>query len=364
MTAAGSQPAIHYGRLTLFFAGFALLEFFYKYLDYVANGYSINPLHPFLEEMTGVFGVLPLYVLLLRPMALRFRPDLTPWTRWLPTHLGVMLLFSVLHTSSNWGTRLAIWRMLGLGSYNYGKMPVRFLMELPSDVILYSMGVAFVIALARMKEGREREMRIVRLENDLATAQLDALALQLQPHFLFNALNAVSAAIYEDPRRADIMLARVADFLRHMLQRSPSQEIALEQELQIVKLYLEVMKARFEENLKIEWHVDPSLCQAAVPQLILQPIVENAIRHGVAPGSNQVSIELGVAAQNGSLLLWVRDHGKGVSHEALTPGIGLGNTRSRLERLYGSAAHLDLENAPGGGTEVRIALPYRLSRIA
>ena len=131
-----------------------------------------------------------------------------------------------------------------------------------------------------------------------------------------------------------------------------------------MKLYLEIMKARFEENLKIEWHVDPSLHQAAVPQLILQPIVENAIRHGVAPGSNQVSIELGVAAQNGSLLLWVRDHGKGVSQEALTPGIGLGNTRSRLERLYGSEAHLDLENAPGGGTEVRIALPYRLSRIA
>src|SRR5207253_7440512 len=115
--------------------------------------------------------------------------------------------------------------------------------ELPSDVILYSMGVAFVVALARMKEGREREMRIVRLENDLATAQLDALALQLQPHFLFNALNAVSAAIYEDPRRADIMLARVADFLRHMLQRSPRQEIALERELQIVKVYVEIMKA-------------------------------------------------------------------------------------------------------------------------
>ena len=339
-------------RLSLLFAGLGVLQFFYHYLDSLARDHHVNPLFPFVEEMTGVYGILPLYLLLLRPTVMRWRPDRQPWKQWLPVYFAALLIFSFLHTTWNWTTRVILFALCGQGFYDYGRMPIRYAMEFPIDVVIFAMSAAIVAGLARMKEA-------ARLESDLAKAQLEALSLQLQPHFLFNALNAVSAAIYEDPRKADIMLGRVADFLRRMLARTQAQEVSLEQELETVNLYLEVMKARFEDKLRIEWRVDAALRDRAVPQLILQPIIENAIRYGAEPGSAQVSIELGVTSQNGSLILSVRDHGPGLNPQS-TAGVGLANTRRWLERLYGAAGQLYLEDAPDGGAEARIQLPSRV----
>jgi signal transduction histidine kinase len=340
--------------LLAIFGGLSVLQFFYKYLDFVTRGGYVNPLVPFLEELTGVYGALVLYLVLGRPAALRFRVDRLPWTRWLPIHVGVLLLFSALHTSWNWGTRLVLFYVCGLGRYDYGIMRVRYFMEFPVDVTAYAMLLTITVSLERMREARQRELGIARLESDLAKAQLEALSLQLQPHFLFNALNAVSAAIYDDPRKADIMLGRVADFLRHL--RSAAQEVALQQELEMLKLYLHIMQARFEENLQVSWNVAPALGDRGVPQLILQPIVENAIRYGVEPGTSQVRVEVGASVQNGTLTLTVRDRGTGIRGRS-EAGIGLANTRARLERLYGETARLTIENALGGGAEVRIDLP-------
>jgi LytS/YehU family sensor histidine kinase len=156
------------------------------------------------------------------------------------------------------------------------------------------------------------------------------------------------------------MLGRVADLLRRMLQAPKTSEVTLDRELETLELYLEVMKARFEEKLQVEWNVDAALGGAAVPQLILQPLVENAIRHGIEPESARVWIEVGAAKLNGSLILTVRDHGKGVSSSSGS-GIGLANTRGRLDRLYGNKARLDLENANGGGAEARIEIPFHSS---
>src|SRR5262249_46352382 len=155
---------------------------------------------------------------------------------------------------------------------------------------------------------------------ELAQAQLERLTLQLQPHFLFNALNAVAGTIYEDARKADMMLSRLAEYLRQTLRTSSAQQVPLAQELELLGLHISVMKARFEDDLRLDVEVEPGLDDAMVPQLILQPIVENAIQHGFDPATSGVHVELSVTRLNGDLIMRVRDHGRGVGATA-TPRI-------------------------------------------
>jgi LytS/YehU family sensor histidine kinase len=263
----------------------------------------------------------------------------------------------LIHTTLLWGSRAAIFPLLGLGAYDYGVMPVRYAMELPTDVLSYAINTAAVVFVWRMREANAREMQLVQLRAELAQAQLESLTLQLQPHFLFNALSAVAATIYEDARKADMMLARLADYLRRTLKISSAQQVPLAQELELLDLYLSMMKARFEDDLRLDLDVGDGLGAALVPQLILQPIVENAIHHGFDPVSSTVHVELSVARLNGDLILSVRDHGQGFAPTA-TPRIGLTNTQSRLAHLHGDGARVEIVNAPGGGTAVTIRLPF------
>ena len=216
---------------------------------------------------------------------------------------------------------------------------------------------------------REGELRASQLENRLTHAQLQALKMQLHPHFLFNTLHSISALLHRDPDTADRMIARLGDFLRLTLDNSGAQEVSLEKELEFLKCYLDIERVRFQDRLTTSLDVEPRALDSAVPNLILQPIVENALRHGLSQRSAPGHLEISAKRENGSLRIQVKDNGPGLS--AITEpktntreGLGLSNTRARLEQLYGAAHRFSIENAPGGGLVVTLEIPARREGVA
>ncbi|HEY3741823.1 MAG TPA: histidine kinase [Bryobacteraceae bacterium] len=354
------------GLLELFavFTAVGFLQFWYRYLDHVARGTSVHWQVPFIEQMTGNYVSLLMLIVYITPIVLRYRPDLKPndWG-WLPVHLIALFVYSLIHTSLLWGSRSVLFVILGMGPYDYGIIPVRYSMEFPTDVIDYIIQAGALIVFLRLQEARANEVRLAEVKGDLVRAKLESLSLQLQPHFLFNSLNAVAALIYDNPHRADLMLSRLAGYLRRTLQSGPEQAVPLERELETLDLYITMMKARFEENLTMDVRVEDRVKRALAPQLILQPIVENAIQHGFDPASGRVCVELTASKVDDVLVLTVRDHGRGLDPGA-APRIGLANTRNRLEHLYGARSTFRISNADGGGAEVEIRIPFELAPAA
>jgi LytS/YehU family sensor histidine kinase len=271
-------------------------------------------------------------------------------------HFGILLAGSFVHTSLNWGLRLVLFPLAGLGHYDYGLMPTRYFMELPADVIFYTIWAGMTTLFYR-------QFRATQLEKTLAQAQLQNLRLQLNPHFLFNTLNTISSVMYEDVRIADRMIARLSDLLRSTLDRGDAQEVTLEREIEFLRLYVETMKARFEERLEFAVDASAETRGAMVPPLVLQPLVENSIKHGADGQSSKVRIEVRAARENGSLRLEVRDHGPGLVG-IRKDGVGLSNTAERLERLYGGTHRMNLRNADDGGLVVTLQVPFHVDSNA
>jgi two-component system, LytTR family, sensor kinase len=210
------------------------------------------------------------------------------------------------------------------------------------------------------REALELLARAASLETQVVQARLGALKMQLQPHFLFNTLNAVVALIRAGRgREAEDTLAHLSDLLRWVLDDGEQQEVPLARELQHVKLYLAVERVRFADRLQVDLRVQPETLDAAVPHLCLQPIVENAIRHGVEAVGSAGRIVIASRRIDAQLQLTVQDDGPGFRHGQTEPGIGLANTRSRLAELYGGRAAVTTANAPGGGAMVTLTLPFR-----
>ncbi|MEO8025988.1 MAG: histidine kinase [Bryobacteraceae bacterium] len=204
--------------------------------------------------------------------------------------------------------------------------------------------------------------RSTRLEAQLSNAELQALRAQLQPHFLFNTLNSISVLLEEDPKAANQMLLHLSDLLRIMMQRTGSPEVSLREELDLIRHYLEIEQTRFRDRLTVRFESDPNALEARIPSLLLQPLVENAVRHGIATRSSPGFIEISTARNNGHVTITVRDNGPGMpsgSGAQRPGGVGLSNTRARLELVYGSNHRFSLENAPGGGLETLIEIPYQ-----
>jgi two-component sensor histidine kinase len=229
-------------------------------------------------------------------------------------------------------------------------------------MVVYWVIVGITQALAYYRKYREREMQAVVLESQLTQAQLQVLKMQLQPHFLFNTLNAISALMHQDVELADQMLARLADLLRSTLETSGTQEVPLKQELEFVELYLEIEQARFGPRLVVSQDAEPETMDAFVPNLILQPLVENAIRHGIAPRPENGHIEIRTRRVGDLLQVQVIDDGPGLPKAPagkLREGVGLANTRARLRQLYGDAHQFILADRPEGGLAVTLRLPFR-----
>jgi two-component system, LytTR family, sensor kinase len=268
------------------------------------------------------------------------------WRRYLPAHLaaavGVCLVRAgavvLLNPWAGWYTALPPFREVLLTSFS-------------NNFFVFGLMVGVGHAAVYARRARERD-------EQLARAELRALKSQLHPHFLFNALNTVSAYVRTDPDAAERMIARLSELLRHALSSPGSHEVPLAEELRVARAYLEIEQVRFEDRLRVRWDVDPEAYEAAVPHLILQPLVENAIRHGIAPRAAEGTLAITAARRNGTLHLEVRDDGVGLPPEA-AEGVGLANTRARLHQLYGDRQRMEVVPAEGGGVHVRLTMPFR-----
>lgn len=218
--------------------------------------------------------------------------------------------------------------------------------------------------IGHFQEARERERRTLQLEARLTEANLQSLKMQLQPHFLFNTLNAISSLIHENPNAADDMIGSLSQFLRTTLEMSAKNEIPLQIELRFLELYLEIQQTRFGERLRIQSEISSSALQALVPPLVLQPLVENSIRHGIESCENGGTVIIRAWQKNDLLRLEIADDGEGFSGgQLLRPGngIGLSNTEARLQALYGTKHHFTLAANEPRGAIVTIEIPFRLS---
>ncbi len=343
-----------------FIAGNTLCLFAYRQLEFVATGLSRPALLTLLEEVVGGlagFCVFPLIYL----VAIRFPLRSPRWRRYLLVHLLAVCLISLVHTTLIAIFRVIVFPVFGFGGVSYGYMPARYPMEFAHLFIYYWVMVSLIYLFHEIRFAREREVSQAKLEASLSAAQLQNLRLQLEPHFLFNALNAISAAIYEDPRVADEMIGRLSDLLRQLLKDERAQLVPLNRELDLLGLYIGIMQARFEHRLRFTTEIVDDVRCASVPQFLLQPLIENAIHHGMDPITFEVDIQLTAhRTSDGRLLLTVKDKGPGLDPEIpLREGIGVRNTRERLAHLYGDHQTFSIENARGGsGALVTLLLPY------
>jgi len=332
----------------LYFTAGWLLDVVYRCLDRISRNQPPQWAERSIEQATGYYlamALLPWVFFVIRcfPMGWSFK--------FAGAHMGGVVCFSFVHTSLMWGSRLILFPLFGLGTYDYGLMPTRYFMEFPSQFIHYSMWVGAYTVYHNW-------LRTKDLEKELVAARLSALTHQLQPHFLFNALNAVSAAIYEDPDRADRMLECISEFLRATLRVPASPMVPLLTEFGLARQYLEVMKARLEDRLRFVIECETSAESAEVPALLLQPLVENAIEHGQDPVSGLVDVRLEATRQKGFVTISILDHGRGFSpSRPSSNGQGLSNAQQRLKTVYGDHASLTLAGDSGGGARVDVRIP-------
>ncbi|HYC62062.1 MAG TPA: histidine kinase [Thermoanaerobaculia bacterium] len=227
-----------------------------------------------------------------------------------------------------------------------------------NQLLVYLAVLATGFAREFFLRDQRRQRQAAHLQAQLAEARLDALRMQINPHFLFNTLHAISALVERDPGGVRRMIARLSELLRHTIDSHAKDEIPLRDELAFLRRYIEIMEIRFQGKLVVEMKIDESTLDARVPNLVLQPIVENALEHGVNRTGGEGRIVIESLRDRGRLVLRVRDNGPGLSASNET-GVGLTNTSARLAQLYGDAASLTLDEAEGGGVIAEIVLPYR-----
>ena len=218
--------------------------------------------------------------------------------------------------------------------------------------------VAVIHALSYYNKYRARQLKTTRLEAQLALAHLEVLKMQLQPHFLFNTLNAISALMHRDVEAADRMISLLSDLLRFSLEKDNRHQVSLQAELEFLNRYLAIEKIRFRDRLMIDEDVEAPCMMAQVPRLILQPLVENSIKHGIAMRSAAGRISIRARRQGGRLDLQVTDDGPGLPDTSIREGVGIANTRARLEQIYGDDHHFELRNGHTGGVQVHLEIPF------
>jgi two-component system LytT family sensor kinase len=295
-------------------------------------------------------------------VAHRFPLDATGWPRALAAHALAAIGFSIIHLVGMLGVRALLWpgRMfMSPGSWT-SSVQRSYLMNLDWALMTYSAIVGLSYALGYYRESQARAIRAAHLEARLAEARLKTLEAELHPHFLFNTLHAISTLVHTQPDSADRMISRLSDLLRITFSRSGAACVPLHDELAFLQKYLEIEQTRFQDRLTVELEIDPDTLDAEVPRLILQPIVENAIKHGVAPRTGPGTVSIASRHDGSQLCLIVRDNGVGLSggvRTKLHDGVGLSNTRDRLECLYGAAHALDFIES-GQGLTVEMRLPF------
>jgi len=357
------------GAVGLFVTGWALLGLTFASIFHavaVADGKPFDASFNYPKNLS-----LALIWAALSPLVFR-------WTRRFPldlrharlrnllAHAPALVAFSAAHHA---GYVAVIWWPLGgpPGGHSHASVfdfyRAFFAASLPTNVLLYALVVIGSQALLNYEGRRAAEASEERLRAQLAEARLRVLKMQLHPHFLFNTLHSINSLVAEDPSGARQMIARLGDFLRLTLEQSERQFVTLGEEVEFLRCYLDIEQVRFQDRLTVEFDVEQGAASLQVPHLILQPIVENAIRHGVAPRAGPGHIRVAARRADGSLRLEVKDTGPGMataaaaSKSAAGAGLGLSNVRARLEQLYAGRHRFELSNGEGGGLSVTLLLP-------
>lgn len=348
-------------RVGLVWGTWAIVAFFFATQIYTAYYKEQNPI-PFRRALF-MQGVACFLWALATPfvfwLARRFCIDRNNWLRRVPLHFLLALALSIPMITLDYVVHMLY---MGLGNSLTMLRGFQFVFyNLDRCLLIYWVIVLISHAFNYYHSFREGELKASQLRTQLAQSQLEALKMQLHPHFLFNTLHSISALLHQDVEAARRMISRLGDFLRLTLENVGTQEVTLKRELEFLNGYLEIERIRFQDRLTTTVKVDPELLDRPVPNLILQPIVENALRHAIA-NSNGGRIEIVVEPNNGMLRIRVKDNGPGLrivppGGEQSKQGIGLANTKARLDRLYGTAHRLELENDPSGGLVVTMELP-------
>jgi len=333
----------------------------HEYFSHLAENYPLRFIYPLVWELTGHASTLlliaPIY-LFIRRFPIK-RPHAWAWTI---LHVAASLGFSVINTTVFYEARLRIYDWFNLGTYGYGNVYYRYLFEFQVFLFLYWSFYGALALYAYVAENRERELRTARLEAELNQARLDVLKTQINPHFLFNTLNTISSVMYENVTAADRMISLLSQMLRRTLDRADQQVVPLSDDIELLELYLEIMRARFGDRLSTRIEVAESARNALVPSFLLQPLVENSLKFNRAAGAQVAAVRLRAARQGSRLELQIEDNGPGLPPD-FRPGTGLSNVNRRLEHLYGSEHDVKLENRPEGGLRVTIRIPFSAAPV-
>ncbi len=354
-----------WGLITLFWLGWSATctSFAYSWrlaIDKPAPWIAIAPMYFVAYAFWG-----PFFTPIAAWLAHRFPLERGKWVRSVLVHILAAPCVSLFHGVITTLLNPWVWPdMTRKESFSHA-FQRSFFMSVSDDLFIYFTVVFVVQGWMYYRRYRDRELRTSVLEAQLARAQLQALKVQLHPHFLFNTLNSVSELMHYDVRVAERVITRLSDLLRITLENIGTQEVSLRDELEFVKGYLEIEQTRFHDRLKITYDLAPETLDASVPNLLLQPIVENAVRHGISKRSQDGLIWINSEKIDDRIVLTVRDNGPGLKSNGHSPaanfGIGLSTTRARLEGLYNKNHSLILNNLPEGGLEVRIEIPYHSS---
>jgi signal transduction histidine kinase len=294
-------------------------------------------------------------------MGRRFPLQRDAWVRHTGIHIVSVALFVFSHAVLTVSLRGPILTWMGRDWSWWPAFQQLFFLNFDWEMMVYWGVLGVSMALDFHRSAQAQALNAAQLETRLAEASLQSLQRQLHPHFLFNTLHTISALVHKDPEAADAMLAQLSDLLRLTLDRVGTQEVPLKEELDFLEKYIDIERTRFGERLQVSMHVEPETLDAAVPNLLLQPLVENAIRHGIAKKVDGGRVEIGARRDGDTLCLSVRDTGPGLSADkrsALTTGVGLSNTRSRLAQLFGERHRFEFHEPADGGLAVQIAIPY------
>ncbi len=291
-------------------------------------------------------------------VARRFPIERTGWKKPLLIHLAASMILSAVQLFLAGAVLHALGgAALSRADSFWTTLAQFFRLNFHANVLTYWALVGLAWGTDTYAKYRDRELAASRLQTQLAQAELSALKMQLQPHFLFNTLNAIAALLKTKPDAAEGMILQLSEFLRVTLNNTGRPDVTLREELEFLERYLAIEKTRFQDRLSTRFRIRTEVLDVRVPNLLLQPLVENAIRHGIAKDRRAGRLEVSATHDQGRLLLRVTDDGPGAPPGRVIEGIGLTNTRERLRHLYGDAYSLEYGNAPGGGFRVSLSLP-------
>lgn len=350
-------------RYLLFFIGIGLtigiMNTAVVTATYMAEKANLEILFPFIYEMTGAFSftlLLPLMLLLYNKYPLTKKNFIIR----IPIYFLAAVPLGIIHTFLMYSSRQLIFDIAGWGKYDYGYIPYRAVMEYIKMCIGFSTAYVIYYSVKTLKEKEKEKLRRSQLEEQLTKAKLDALKSQLNPHFLFNTLNMISSTMYDDIPTADKMMANLSELLRESLKNTNAGVHELSEEIKLLNLYLEIMLARFNDKLEIEVDIDKDLHNVCVPVFLLQPFVENSIKHCM---EKNVKIYIKITGERSGekFNFYISDNGPGIEKKepgVLQSGVGLSNTIERLKNLYKDDFDFGWKNINTGGLQFTISIPY------